>query len=152
MTGRISARGTVFALAAALAAAAVAAPLLTAGGRLLPGLGLYAGFSAVCHQQAERSWLAAGYPLAVCVRCLGFYLGCLAGAAWRGRPAGRRELAAAALLLALTWAAESSGLWTPPEAVRLASGAVLGWAAAPLALTGTSASRPAVLASDRESV
>ncbi len=68
--------------------AAVAAPLLGAW-----GAGIYAALGWVCHQRPERSWQLAGKSLAVCVRCLGLYLGALAGVVaggkfWRGAALG----------------------------------------------------------------
>ena len=38
-------------------------------------------FHAVCHQIPERSFQIAGYPLAVCARCTGLYVGGLLGIA-----------------------------------------------------------------------
>mgnify|MGYP002624165783 CR=1 FL=1 len=35
-------------------------------------------FSA-CHQNPERSFWLLGYPLGLCCRCLGVYIGCIAG-------------------------------------------------------------------------
>ena len=40
---------------------------------------LYEFFHQVCHQMPERSFHAFGHPLAVCHRCLGLYVGGLAG-------------------------------------------------------------------------
>ena len=40
---------------------------------------LYSVFSSVCHQISERSFFVFGFPLAVCTRCLGIYMGCLLG-------------------------------------------------------------------------
>jgi uncharacterized membrane protein len=39
----------------------------------------YAAGSVVCHQLPERSFEMAGAPIAVCARCLGLYLGGVAG-------------------------------------------------------------------------
>lgn len=36
---------------------------------------VYALYTSVCHQTAERSFNLAGYPFAVCARCTGLYLG-----------------------------------------------------------------------------
>ncbi len=41
----------------------------------------YALFSPVCHQIPSRSFICFGYPLAVCARCLGIYVGFLCGVA-----------------------------------------------------------------------
>jgi uncharacterized membrane protein len=40
---------------------------------------IYSVFSPVCHQISERCFYIIGYPLAVCSRCLGIYMGCLFG-------------------------------------------------------------------------
>ena len=40
---------------------------------------MYFIFSRVCHQIPERSFAVAGFPLAVCHRCFGIYLGLAAG-------------------------------------------------------------------------
>ncbi|MFC2161265.1 DUF2085 domain-containing protein [Acidobacteriota bacterium] len=40
---------------------------------------IYAVFSPVCHQISERCFFVFGFPLAVCTRCLGIYLGCFLG-------------------------------------------------------------------------
>lgn len=41
------------------------------------GCALELGFSSICHQIPERSFLMWGYPLAVCARCTGIYAGFL---------------------------------------------------------------------------
>ena len=118
-------RSVVIGLLAAAVAAVFAAPLVAAAW----GLGawpLYAAFSWICHQRPERSWHLAGYPLAVCVRCLGVYLGALAGAV-AGRPFSRRSALAAAAVLAGEWLAEAAGLAGSPEGVRFATGLSAGF-------------------------
>lgn len=57
----------------------VLAPLARAGGHPLASAVAYRVFSAACHQMPERSFHLAGFPLAVCARCLGLYAGGLAG-------------------------------------------------------------------------
>jgi uncharacterized membrane protein len=118
-------RSVVIGLLAAAVAAVFAAPLVAAGW----GLGAwpaYAAFSWICHQRPERSWHVAGYPLAVCVRCLGVYLGALAGAVV-GRPFSRRWALTAAAVLAGEWLAEAAGLAGSPEGVRFATGLTAGF-------------------------
>lgn len=47
----------------------------------------YGIFSASCQQQASRSFWLEGYPMALCARCLGNYIGfILAGLVWLVRP------------------------------------------------------------------
>ena len=72
-------------------------------------ISIYAAFSSVCHQQPERCWWLLDHPLAVCVRCLGFYVGAIAAllAGWRfWGPA----FLLAALSVPATWLGEWSGL------------------------------------------
>ena len=46
---------------------------------------IYAAGSLVCHQRPERSFYRDGAQLPVCARCLGLYVGGLAGVlAWAG--------------------------------------------------------------------
>lgn len=60
-------------------AAIVAAPELLAGGHYASSLLIYQCFSAICHQIPERSFHYRGYPLGVCSRCTGIYLGFFLG-------------------------------------------------------------------------
>ncbi|MGB8508357.1 MAG: DUF2085 domain-containing protein, partial [Pyrinomonadaceae bacterium] len=55
--------------------AIVLAPWARAHGHVLLAEVIYSGFSAACHQMPERSFHAAGFPLAVCARCTGLYVG-----------------------------------------------------------------------------
>jgi len=80
-----------------LAAGAVAwltavfvAPLARSQGWAFAGV-LYAAFHQVCHQIPERSFHAFGYPLAVCHRCFGLYLGGALGLAVWPRSTSVRE-------------------------------------------------------------
>ena len=115
-------RGTAIRLFETTAALRVAALLVatTVLGSVLLGpvlahckrpeaISMYAAFSSVCHQQPERCWWLLDYPLAVCVRCLGFYVGAIAAllAGWRfWGPA----FVLAALSVLATWLGEWSGL------------------------------------------
>src|SRR5262245_26105987 len=56
-----------------------AAPWLFSERHPMAAIIIYQGFSAVCHQQIERSYLFNGLPLGVCARCTGIYFGFLAG-------------------------------------------------------------------------
>jgi uncharacterized membrane protein len=67
--------------AASLVAMIVLAPLARARGSLLLSQALYEFFRPACHQISERSFHLAGFPLAVCARCTGLYVGALAGVA-----------------------------------------------------------------------
>jgi uncharacterized membrane protein len=117
-------RSVVIGLLAAAVGAVFGAPLVASGWGAV-AWPLYAAFSWICHQRPERSWHLAGYPLAVCVRCLGLYLGALAGAL-AGRPFARRWAFAAAAVLAGEWSAEVAGLAGSLEGVRFAAGLAAG--------------------------
>ncbi len=121
-------------------AAIVVAPLLAGQGRV-ESLVLYKAFAPFCHQQADRYWTLAGYPLAVCVRCFGVWLGFLAGGLLRPR-FSRRFLYASFAVFAASWAIEAAGLAAPPSEVRWLSGALLGAAAAPALLDRRRSARP----------
>ena len=72
-------------------------------------ISIYAAFSWVCHQQPERCWWLLDHPLAVCVRCLGFYVGAVTAllAGWQfWVPA----FVLATLSVVATWLGELSGL------------------------------------------
>ncbi len=56
-------------------------PWLMANGHLFSAVSLYRGLSAVCHQIPERSFHLLGFPLAVCSRCTGIYVGFVIGLA-----------------------------------------------------------------------
>jgi len=95
---------------------------------------LYACFAPLCHQRPERSFLAFGYPWAVCARCSGIYLGILLGLLAypfrRGFALLRLpKLATLALVsapIALDAAANILGLWNTGPALRLATGLLWG--------------------------
>ena len=102
---------------------------------------VYTVGSLICHQMPDRSFHWHGAQLAVCARCTGIYLGACASAflaplppsiyARWGAP-GRIAwvLGTAAVPMALTLAAEWTGVWAPSSIVRAATGVVLGAAAA----------------------
>jgi uncharacterized membrane protein len=129
----------------ALAVAAVAwFALVVLAPDLPPALAavVYAAGGFVCHQLPERSFHWHGAQLAVCARCTGIYLGAcsaavlapLPPAAYAGWAASRARaatlLAAGAVPMVVTVAAEWTGLWQPSSIVRAATGVLLGVAAA----------------------
>jgi hypothetical protein len=106
---------------------------------------LYLFGSRICHQIAERSLHLAGEQLPVCARCVGVYAGAAAAAlvaacaARRGvsRRAldgkggadlrtGLRAGAAGTAVNLATIVVEQMGLWSLPNGVRAAAGAILG--------------------------
>ncbi len=122
-----SERRTVAAVPAALSAAALSAPLLGAFGYTLAAFALFQFFSVVCHQDPARSLWIAGAPVAVCARCLGIYLGAIAGAVVSAsRQTAVRFLAAALALNLAEYFTESAGLHGNWLLMRLALGGVLG--------------------------
>ena len=84
----------------ALALAPLAAPLLAATHPVATLL-IRSFFSRVCHQDPARSFMIEGSPVAVCVRCLGIYLGTAMGALLRLRRTPAAGLLVVALLLNL---------------------------------------------------
>ena len=114
-------------------AAIVAAPYLRSRGSGWAAF-LYSCFAPLCHQRPERSFRAFGFPLAVCARCTGIYLGSFLGLAAypfrRGFGALRlprlAALAAATAPLAVDAAGQALGLWDTPALIRLATGLLWG--------------------------
>ena len=81
-----------------LALAPLLAPLL-APTHPLAALLVRSFFSRLCHQDPARSFVIAGSPVAVCVRCLGIYCGVALSMFLRmGKVSAFRLLAAATLL------------------------------------------------------
>lgn len=115
---------------------------------------VYSFGSAICHQRPERSFQLFTAPLPVCARCTGLYLGAAVVAialVFAVSAFGRRVwqqpdtaqvrglLALAALPAVLSLVYEWTTGDVPSNAVRAATGAVLGGAAALVILE---ASRP----------
>ncbi len=122
-----SQRRLVAAFPAALSTAALSAPLLGAFGYTLSALALLQFFSVVCHQDPTRSFWIAGAPVAVCARCLGIYLGAIAGAFVNAsRRTAVRFLMATVALNLLEHFAQSAGLHGDWLLLRLALGGILG--------------------------
>ena len=108
------------------------APWLMATGRLLPALVWYRVFALVCHQQPERSFSWLNFPLPVCMRCTGIYVGFALGWLFSLRlPAlPRRWLFAALIPLALDWVLGVTGLWANTPTSRTLTGVLAGSAVA----------------------
>lgn len=112
---------------AALACAAVATPILWACGWPASALVLQSAFAAVCHQRPERSFVLFGGTVAVCVRCLGIYLGAAAGSWVRiSRSRATRLFSIAAALNATDAITELTGLHGSWPLVRFVFGCLLG--------------------------
>jgi uncharacterized membrane protein len=111
---------------AILAVAPLAAPLLAAD-HPLAALLIRDFFSRLCHQEAARSFIVGGSPVAVCVRCLGIYCGTALGAFLRlGRALAVRLLAAALLVNLLDVTSGALHWHGNLPLVRLALGLLLG--------------------------
>ncbi|VVB52726.1 Uncharacterised protein [uncultured archaeon] len=90
--------------------------------------------SYACHQMPERSFLFGGIPLAMCSRDAGIYLGCCVGLIWglfSGRKYGIFFLLAGMVPLIIDVLGQGLFLWESLNAVRFATGLVLGvsWSA-----------------------
>ncbi len=91
---------------------------------------VYAVFSPLCHQIESRSFFLFGQPLAVCSRCLGIYIGCLAGIGLYPflRGFGRLELPRTDVFICLSFpividtVGNFAGLWDTPNLARLVTG------------------------------
>lgn len=124
-------------LASLWCAAILAAPLLAATAHATAAALLYVLFAPLCHQVRDRSFLFLGFPLAVCARCTGIYLGVWLGTLgaackrahepWRpmGSPS-RLWLVIAAALMAADVATELAGLRPPLAGLRFATGFLVG--------------------------
>jgi len=114
------------------------APAARAGGWALGSELLYRVFHVACHQQPERSFHFAGFPLAVCARCTGLYVGVLVGllgyplarglgradAPWRG------WLLMAAVPTSVDFLLGVTGLWENTHLSRFLTALLAGAAAA----------------------
>jgi uncharacterized membrane protein len=115
-----------------LAAIALAPYLRSQGHGLAPFV--YACFSPLCHQVPSRSFYIFGFPLAVCARCLGIYLGFFAGTMLyplrRGFSALRLPKTPAFLAVSFPivfdTAANILHIWKTPNVLRLATGILWG--------------------------
>lgn len=120
-------RATVAVVPAALSVAALSVPPLSAFGYTLSAFAILQFFSVICHQDPVRSFWIEGAPMGVCARCLGIYLGAVAGAwinARRRRVLG--FLAVVILVSLLDYVGESAGLHGNWPLLRFALGGVLG--------------------------
>ena len=94
---------------------------------------LYSIFSPTCHQIDSRCFFVFGFPLAVCARCLGVYLGILCGVLLylkqRPFPLPMPRTKTFVLLtspLVLDGLANLFGIWYSPNLLRLGVGALWG--------------------------
>src|ERR1700733_6977866 len=87
-------------------------------------------FSRLCHQDPARSFVIAGSPVAVCVRCLGIYCGVALGMFLRPRKASAFRFLAVAMLVNLVDVGSGMLHWHGNmQATRFWVGLLLGAAA-----------------------
>jgi uncharacterized membrane protein len=89
-------------------------------------------FAALCHHATDRTLVLRGGAMCVCSRCAGLYAGVALAAAWSGRWRSsklRIAFVAGALLMAADVLSQDLGFHGPWHPVRLATGAIVGWAA-----------------------
>jgi uncharacterized membrane protein len=133
-------RFAIAAFPAALVVLAVAAPFLADAPWVAFGIRRF--FSYVCHQDPGRSFWLAGAPVAVCVRCLGIYVGAAASALL---PARRevvlRMFVAAVAMNLIDIGAEWMGWHGNLPALRFALGMIAGVAAGALVVSSLRESR-----------
>jgi len=116
----------------------VFAPWAHAHGHEALSAGVYAGFSATCHQIPERSFHFEGFPLAVCARCFGLYVGGAAGVLLyplarglvRRDAPGRMWLLLAAVPTTVDFALGIFGIWENTHLSRFLTAVILGAAVA----------------------
>jgi len=111
-----------------LSALILAAPILLSLAHHKSASVFYLSFSFLCHQNPDRSFFLAGYPLPVCHRCLGIYFGLCIGSliGFRFLPQASRfrllYIAASAIPILLDVAISSLGLWSGMGLVRFITG------------------------------
>lgn len=92
-------RSAVVLVSASLLLAIWMTPWLAGHGWGVAAVALQTFFHAVCHQRPDRSFAFYGQPCAVCVRCLGAYLGLLLGTLLRLASKPAKQIFLAVLLL-----------------------------------------------------
>lgn len=120
------------------------APRLMAEGRPFAAALLYGAFSKICHQLPDRSFHVGGFPLGVCARCTGIYLGFAAGLLFlpllrsprHETFPDRRLLLLSALPLTIDFAGGLSGLFANTFLSRSLTGGLFGIATAFYILPG----------------
>jgi uncharacterized membrane protein len=124
----------------------VAARPQTTAAPYLSALAVYMIGGAICHQRDERSFHLWAHQMPVCARCAGIYFGAALAAIavgaggfrrWRG-PSPRVALGAAAIPALATLAFEWGIGITPGNALRAATGVVLGAAVGWVLVAGLS--------------
>ena len=109
---------------------AVLAPLMAHNHQLENADYFYGLFSASCQQQASRTFWLWGYPMALCVRCVGVYSGFIVTGALSLKQSGtvkvNKGLLGVLLVAGLGEKLMEWFLWEANNWIRLVSGAALG--------------------------
>ena len=121
-------------VASLIVALVLIAPIELANNHSAIAITIYRAFSKVCHQQPGRSFFIAGYPLAVCARCTGLYVGFtftlilypLIVSLNRTFTPPRKWLILATMPLAIDFGLNFLGIWTNTHSSRLLTGLLLG--------------------------
>ena len=110
----------------------VGAPMLASQAHFAPASFIYLIFSNVCHQIPDRSFIVAGFPLAICHRCSGIYLGLMLGSLFKNpflhHSAEIRRVWVLASIVPLLIDAllPVVGIWTGSPASRFLTGLLFG--------------------------
>jgi len=118
------------------------APILASRAHFGPASWIYLVFSNVCHQMPDRSFFIAGFPLAICQRCTGIYLGFILGSLFRNpflyRSTGIRRLwiLASTLPLIIDALLPFAGIGTESAESRFLTGLLFGTMLSSLLLHG----------------
>ena len=126
-----------------LCVVAVSAPLLLANSFPVAAAICYFPFSHFCHQNPERSFFIMQYPMALCHRCSGIYLGFFLGMIFarvlcrirwpqNSLRAHRTRVLVAVIPLALDALLPFTGLWNGTWLSRFLTGTVFGCLIAPI--------------------
>lgn len=103
---------------------------------------LYFSFSNICHQIPDRSFFILGYPLPVCHRCTGIYLGLLLGSlivirfVHQSLHVRRTWILAACIPMLIDFALSYSGIWIGNVYSRFFTGLFFGYLISALLVHG----------------
>jgi len=139
---KVSARNILILIWGILCVMIVSAPLLLMHAFPVAASTIYFPFSLFCHQIPDRSFVIGIYPLAVCHRCFGIYLGFFLGALFENRwihrsvKLRRSFVLAAVLPMGIDFLLEFSGLCNSVSGLRFVTGIVFGCLISPLLVRG----------------
>jgi uncharacterized membrane protein len=125
-----------------LSALILASPILLSHAYHRTASIFYLAFSFICHQNPARSFHVSGYPLPVCHRCLGIYIGLFLGSLAAHRFALRTLrwrrfwVLAAGIPMLFDVVLSSSGIWIGSGPGRFLTGLWFGYLISTLLLHG----------------